>query len=144
MRCTRWNGIRRWFACSAATVPRPIRSETSVTVPRHGGATMPRMDPGARDHLSVWASAALAAIAFAGVVVVVTTSGPTLPALAATAPRQPPDQPVAARPPPEPPRRRPPPFSGRPDADVVRPRTGPRRPGEAVGLPERRHPDVLD
>src|SRR3954451_3012301 len=56
---------------------------------------MRRMDPGARDHLSVWAAGALALIALAGVTAVVSTSAPALPALAATTPAQPPDQPVA-------------------------------------------------
>src|SRR3954465_8087887 len=98
MRCTRWNGIRPWFGCSGATVPRPIRSDTSVTVPRHGGATMPRMDPGVRDHPSVWASAALPALPFAGVVVGGKPWGPAPPALAAPAPGQPPDQPAAGLP----------------------------------------------
>jgi len=56
---------------------------------------MRRMEPGARDHLSVWVAAALAVIALAGMIAVVGTSAPAPPALAATTPAQPPDQPVA-------------------------------------------------
>jgi len=56
---------------------------------------MRRMDPATRDHLSVWVAAALAVIALAGMIAVVGTSAPAPPALAATTPAQPPDQPVA-------------------------------------------------
>src|SRR4029079_10965420 len=66
-----------------------------ATVPRHPRATMRRMDPATRDHLSVWVAAALAVIALAGMIAVVGTSAPAPPALAAATPAQPPDQPVA-------------------------------------------------
>src|SRR3954462_2500738 len=56
---------------------------------------MPRMEPSARDHLSVWAAGALGLIALLGLVIVAGASAPALPALAATTPAQPPDQPVA-------------------------------------------------
>src|SRR5690242_2971578 len=94
MRCARWSGTPRWCVCSGRTGRPPIRSD-GVTVPRHLRATMPRMEPDARDHLSVWAAGALALIALVGVVALAGVSAPALPALAATSPAQPPDQPVA-------------------------------------------------
>ncbi len=56
---------------------------------------MPRMDPdGARDHVSVWAAGALAAIALLGAVGLAVAGGPERPVLAAATAPAPPDQQV--------------------------------------------------